>query len=198
MNGLRSGSLAMALTLLLPAGAALAQDASPSPGAAPTLSPAAQDFADAFPDEIGGVALAGLIEVISVSEPDALDPVSLPLVTELADGLGIGFEDIYAASAMTFDDFLAEEPTGVWIMAIKAPGMAPEAGVDLLVDLWTMEADEEALVISETQVASRDVTRIASAEDPEAAFSVYGSDGIAWMIASPDPALLEETISKLP
>lgn len=132
MNGLRSGSLAIALTLLLPAGAALAQDGAPSPGAAVTLSPAAQEFADAFPDETGGVPLAGLIEVVSAAGRDALDPISLSLMTDLAEGLGIGFDEIFAASAMTFDDFFAEEPTGVWIMAIKAPVMAPEAGVGLM------------------------------------------------------------------
>lgn len=198
MNSLRSGLLAIGLALLLPAGATLAQDAPSSPVVEPTMSPDAQEFADAFPDEIGGVALAGLVQIADVSQPDAFDPTTLPLITELADGLGIGFEDILAASAMTFDDLFAEEPTGVWIMALKAPGMAPEAGVALMVELWTLEADGEALVISETQVAQRDVTRIASAEDPEAAFVVYGSDDIAWMVASPDEALVEETISKLP
>jgi hypothetical protein len=198
MYAVRSGSLAIALTLLLPSAAALAQDASPPPSAQPTLSPAAQEFADAFPAEIGGVALAGRVEITEASAPDQMDPATLPLITDLAADLAIDLDEILVASAMTFDDFFAEEATGVWIMALMAPGMTPEAGVDFMLELWTMEAVEEALVISETQIAEREVTRIASAEDPDAAFNLYGSDGIVWMVAADDPALLEETLSKLP
>lgn len=198
MYAVRSGPLAIALTLLLPSAAALAQDESPPPSAQPALSPAAQEFADAFPDEIGGVSLAGRVEITGASEPDGLDPAALPIITDLTADLGIGLDDILVASAMTFDDLFAEEATGVWIMAMMAPGMAPEAGVDLMLELWTMDVEEEALVISETSIAEREVTRIASAEDPDAAFNLYGSDSIVWMVAAEDPALLEETLSKLP
>jgi hypothetical protein len=196
MNTVKSGALAIALVMLLPV-AALAQESSPSPSVQPTLSPTAQEFADAFPDEIGGVSLAGLVEVVAAAEPETIDPTALPLMTDLAADLGIGLDEIQMATAMTFDDFFAEEPEGVWIVALKAPGMAPQAGVDLMMELWTTQAEEE-LAISETRIAERDVTRVASAEDPDTAFYLYGSDGIAWMVAGPDPALLEETFSKLP
>lgn len=198
MNSLRSGSLAVALTLLVPAGAALGQDASSSPIAEPTLSPVAQAFADVFPGEIGGVSLDGLIEVGDLSEPDALDPAAMPLMAGLAEDLGIGLEDILMAGAATFSDFFAEEPDGVWIMAIQAPGMAPDVGVDLMVELWTMEAEDADIVIEQVQIAGRDVTRVAAAAGAAGgALNFYGSEGIAWMVAGPD-ALLEEALSKLP
>ena len=189
------GSLGMAAALLVPAGTALAQEASPTAEA--TLAPAAQAFAEAFPDEIGGVALADLIEVASADAPDVMDAETLPLLEEVIVGLGVGLDAVLVGQAATFTDLFDEDGDGVWIIAIQIPGMDPATGSDLMLGLFTASGEED-LVITETEVAERSVTRVASTDDSEAAFIIYAVGDIAWVVATQSTDLLEETISKLP
>lgn len=189
------GSLALAAALLVPGGSALAQEESPAAEA--TLAPAAQAFAEAFPDELGGVSLAGLVEILAADAPDAMDPESTPMLEELAEGLGVGLGDVLIGQAMTFTDLFAEDQEGAWLIGIHVPGMDPATGSDLMVTLFTAMADE-GLVVTETEVADRPVTRVADAEDPESAFNVYAGGDMAWVVMTPSAALLEEAISKLP
>ena len=189
------GALAIVAALLVPAGTTLAQDASPTVEA--TLAPAAQVFAEAFPDEVGGVALADLIEVASADAPDVMDAETLPILEKVTMGLGVGLDAVLIGQAATFTDLFAEDEDGVWIIAIQIPGMDPATGSELMLSLFTASGEED-LVITEAEVAERSVTRVASADDPEAAFSIYAVGDIAWLIATPSTDLLEETISKLP
>ena len=189
------GSLALAAALLVPGGSVLAQEASPAAEA--TLAPAAQAFAEAFPAELGGVSLAGLVEVVSADAPDAIDPEATPMLEEVAEGLGLGLDAVLIGQAMTMTDLLSEDQDGAWVIGIQVPGMDPATGSDLMVRLFTTQADE-GFVITETEVAERTVTRVADAEDPESAFTVYAGGDMAWVVMTPSSELLEEAVSKLP
>jgi hypothetical protein len=189
------GSLALAAAMVVPAGTALAQEASPTAEA--TLSPAAQAFAEAFPAEVGGVSLADLVEVSPADAPDVMDAEVSPMLEEVADGLGVGLGAVLVGQAATFTDLFDEDADGAWIIAIQIPGMDPATGSDLMVRLFTTYADED-WVITETEVAERPVTRVASVDDAEAAFNVYAGGDMAWVVMTASTELLEEAISQLP
>jgi hypothetical protein len=190
----RLGSVIIAAALLIPAGSALAQEESPAPAA--SLTPAAESLVAAFPAELGGISLDGLVEVAAADTPDNLDPEMLPLLEEVATGASVGLDAVLVGQAMTTGIF-DEDPNGAWLIAIQVPGMEPETGSAFMVSLFTSFADEE-LVVSETEIAGRSVTQVASAEEPTAAFNVYAGGDIAWVIMTESAEVLEEAISQLP
>jgi hypothetical protein len=188
----RIASLFIAAALVVPTGTAFAQEESMEPEA--SLSPEAQSFADLFPVEIGGVELAGRIEVMSGTSEDF---ESTPELDAMIEDLGIGLEDVLVGQAMTFDDFFDEEAEGAWIIAFQIPGMDPETGEALMVEMWTAEAPEET-VVAEAEVAGRTVTRITVPEEAGAAIDIYASEDTVWFVVASDPELQEEAVSQLP
>ncbi len=185
-------SLLMAAALLVPTGTALAQEESAAPEVA--LSPEAQAFVDLFPAEIGGVALAGRIEVITGTSDDF---ESTPELDALMGDLGIGLEDVLVGQAMTFDDLFEEEAQGAWVIAFQIPGMEPEVGEALMVEMWTADADE-GTEVAEAEVAGRAVTRITVPDEPGSAIDIYASGDTVWFVVASSPELQAEAISQLP
>jgi len=190
----RIGAIVLAAAML-PSGVALAQDASPAPSAGATLTAVTGSIADAFPVEVGGVPLADSIEVLTGTEAAADDEGSGEALSAVAASLGVSLDDVSLASAFTFTDLDAEN--GVFIIAVQVPGMDPDTGMGLLLEILTYSADED-LVIGEAEVAGKGVVTLSSPDDPEAVAYLYAGGDIAWMVAAPLLTELEEAISQLP
>ena len=188
----RIASLLMAAALLVPTGVALAQEESTASDEA--LSPEAQAFVDLFPAVIGGVELAGRVEVLTGASEDF---ESTPELDAIIADLGIGLEDVLVGQAMTFDDLFDEEAQGAWIIAFRIPGMEPEAGEALMVEMWTAEA-EAGVEVAEAEVAGRAVSRITVPDEPGSAIDIYAAGDTVWFVVASNPEMQAEAISQLP
>ncbi len=190
----RMGTIVLAAAML-PAGTALAQDVSPEPSATTTSPATTIVLADAFPVEVGGVLLADTIEVLTGTEAAADDEASGETLSAAAASLGVSLDDVSLASAFTFTDL--DDESGIFIIAVQVPGMGADMGMELMLELFTRDADE-GLVIGEAEVAGKDVVTLSSPDDPEAVAYLYAGGDMAWMVAAPLFADLEEAISQLP
>jgi len=190
----RMGTIVLAAAML-PAGTALAQDVSPEPSATTTSPATTIVLADAFPVEVGGVLLADTIEVLTGTEAAADDEASGETLSAAAASLGVSLDDVSLASAFTFTDL--DDESGIFIIAVQVPGMGADMGMELMLELFTRDADED-LIIGEAEVAGKDVVTLSSRDDPEAVAYLYAGGDMAWMVAAPLFADLEEAISQLP
>ncbi len=194
MKLIRIAAGALAGLLLLPSSAALGQDASPEMSASPSLAPASSALAKAFPDEVGGILLSEHLQVISGPAAVADDPVASEPLLALTDSLGVSIEDVALASAFTFDDL--DDERGILLVGVYVPGMDASTGRQLVLDLFTREAEEHT--IDETVIADKTVTSLTPLDDAENVAYVYADGDMAWLVAAPSSDELEETLSKLP
>jgi hypothetical protein len=139
--------------------------------------------------------LADSIELLTGTDVVADDASALELLSGTAESLGISLDQITVGSAYTFTDLAAEE--GVLILALQAPGMTPEIGTQLMLDIFASDPDQE-LTMGEAEVAGRPVLTLSSPDDPESVAYVYAGGDMAWLVAAPVFAELEEAISQLP
>ncbi len=197
----------MSAALLLPAGTALAQEASPSTG---SPLPAASADASVIPDASADPAVDALLALIPVEasglalregaatfgaeemRANSADD-ELVLLDQLISAAGDPTEGLGVAAVFATT---AEDDGGIMLQAISVPGMLPPDGVKF----WSSMLDlaNETSQTEEVEIAGKTVTAYTSSDDPGITAHLYATDGAAWLIIASDPAMLDDLLTQLP
>lgn len=200
-------TIALAATLLLPSGTALAQDPSPTmadpmASAAPaateaplaSATPVAQDLLALIPVEAAGLALREQAVTFSADEMRANSAEDeLVVLDALIDAAGRPTEGMGVAAVFATT---ADGVGGIMMQAIKVPGMQPKDGVAF----WTSMLDlaNETSSTEQAEIAGKSATSYVSPDDPNITAYLYGADGAAWLIIASDEAMLDDIFTQLP
>ncbi len=201
MRSIRLATAVISAALLLPTGAALAQEASPSTGSPlpaaveeASVDPAVDALLTLIPVEAAGLALRegaatfGAEEMRANSADDEL--VLLDQLISAAGGPteGLGVAAVFATTA--------DGDGGIMLQAISVPGMLPQDGVTFWASM--LDLANETSATEEVDVAGKTVTRYTSPDDPGITAHLYGTDDAAWLIIASDPAMLDDLLTQLP
>lgn len=180
----------LAVALLLPAGAALAQDDGATPAAEASADPRIEELAALVPPALAGLPLADNLQFATGEQLfGVMQPAESEIIQGVLDETGTSVAD-YAA-VTTF--LQPSENEIVVIQAHRIEGIDASQTVDAWVEVLSMNLEEPS--IEEGFIGGRPVTLISDTAVPEIPLlHLFPAGDVMWMIVAADAAIVEEAM----